>query len=533
VVNLTSNGGEDGFEMKLTLCQSSFNTINPSVCQSYTVPSGDETYTISGTYYDTIPNLTGCDSLITINLTVYSQDATTYIQTACDSYTWIDGNTYTSSNNVATWTLTNASGCDSVVTLNLTINTSTTGTDFQTACDSYTWIDGNTYTSSNNSATWTLTNASGCDSVVTLNLTINTSNTGIDVQTACDSYTWIDGNTYTSSNNSATWTLTNASGCDSVVTLDLTINTSTTGTDVQTACDSYTWIDGNTYTSSNNVAIWTLTNAAGCDSVITLNLTINTSNTGTDLQTACDSYTWIDGNTYTSSNNSATWVLSNTLGCDSIVTLDLTINTSNTGIDVQTACDSYTWIDGNTYTSSNNSATWILSNTSGCDSLVTLNLTINTVNVGVTNNSPILVANSTGTTYQWLNCDDNFAEIPGENNQSFTATVNGNYAVVVSENNCSDTSTCVAVTNVGILENDFGTAFMVFPNPTNGELSVDLGVKYNEVNIIIRNTLGQEVLKKTYSNSKVLQLNIPSESGLYIIEVSTIDKKAQLKVIKE
>ena len=47
----------------------------------------------------------------------------------------------------------------------------------------------------------------------------------------CDTYTWIDGNTYTSSNNTATFTLTNAAGCDSVVTLDLTILNSTTGVD--------------------------------------------------------------------------------------------------------------------------------------------------------------------------------------------------------------------------------------------------------------------------------------------------------------
>ena len=92
--------------------------------------------------------------------------------------------------------------------------------------------------------------------------------------TACDSLTWIDGNTYTSSNNTATHTLTNAAGCDSVVTLDLIINSSVNGTDAMTACDSLTWIDGNTYTSSNNTATHTLTNAAGCDSVVTLDLTI-------------------------------------------------------------------------------------------------------------------------------------------------------------------------------------------------------------------------------------------------------------------
>ena len=52
------------------------------------------------------------------------------------------------------------------------------------------------YTSSNNTATHTLTNSLGCDSVVTLNLTINNSNTGVDTQIACDSYTW-NGYTYT------------------------------------------------------------------------------------------------------------------------------------------------------------------------------------------------------------------------------------------------------------------------------------------------------------------------------------------------
>src|SRR5665811_296803 len=210
----------------------------------------------------------------------------------------IRDSTYTANNNTATWILTNAAGCDSTVTLNLTIKNSTTGTAIQTACDSYLWIDGNTYTANNNTATWILTNAAGCDSTVTLNLTIKNSTTGTAVQTACDSYLWIDGNTYTASNNTATWILTNAAGCDSTVTLNLTIKNSTIGTDVQTACDSYLWMDGNTYTASTNSPTFTLTNVAGCDSTVTLNLTIKNSTTGTSVQTACDSYLWIDGNTY-------------------------------------------------------------------------------------------------------------------------------------------------------------------------------------------------------------------------------------------
>ena len=100
----------------------------------------------------------------------------------------------------------------------------------------------------------------------------NTNST--DTQTACNSYIWMDGNTYTSSNNSATFTLVNAEGCDSVIKLDLTIN-ATSSVDTQITCEaSYTWIDGNTYNSSNNTASVTYTNSLGCDSVISLDLTI-------------------------------------------------------------------------------------------------------------------------------------------------------------------------------------------------------------------------------------------------------------------
>ena len=554
-------------------------------CDSYTWIDGN-TYTSSNnTATHTLTNSAGCDSIVTLDLTVNNTTYGTDTQVACDSYTWIDGNTYTASNSSATHTLTNAAGCDSIVSLNLTINYSTTGTDTQVACDSYTWIDGNTYTSSNNSATHTLTNAAGCDSVVTLDLTINYTTTGTDTQVACDSYTWIDGNTYTSSNNTATHTLTNAAGCDSIVTLDLTINYSNTGTDTQVACDSYTWIDGNTYTASNNTATFLLTNAAGCDSLVTLDLTVNYTTTGTDTQVACDSYTWIDGNTYTTSNNTATHTLTNAAGCDSIVTLDLTMNYSTTGTDTQVACDSYTWIDGNTYTSSNNSATHTLTNAAGCDSIVTLdltvlnsttasvtevvcetytapsgatytvsgtytdvipnaagcdsiitidltvnytstwsitevscgpytsnagntysasgtyteilttaagcdstltiNLTVEDIDATVTQSGTVLTANWAGAaTYQWIDCADN-SPIIGQTGQTFTAFENGSYAVIVSSANCSDTSTCYDVTTVDVKDIDLASQMSIYPNPTNdGNFKVQYEGEIKAINVI-------------------------------------------------
>ena len=177
----------------------------------------------------------------------------------------------------------------------------------------------------------------------------------------------------------------------------------------------------------------------------------------TDTKKACGSYTWIDGNTYTSSNNTATFnIAGGTVnGCDSLVTLDLTISNSVNGTDTQTACGSYTWMDGNTYTSSNNSAIFNIPGgaVNGCDSIISLDLTINPIpNNDVSQNDNTLTATQTVASYQWVDCDNENAIIIGEINQSFTTTSTGNYAVIVTINECGITSECSLIDFIGLGE---------------------------------------------------------------------------------
>ena len=108
-------------------------------------------------------------------------------------------------------------------------------------------------------------------------LTINNSSSSISNVTSCDSLLW-NGINYSNS-GSYNFLTTNSNGCDSTATLILVINQTKGETDVISTCDSVNWIDGITYTSSNNSATYTLQTATGCDSIITLNLTINSSNT--------------------------------------------------------------------------------------------------------------------------------------------------------------------------------------------------------------------------------------------------------------
>jgi hypothetical protein len=312
-------------------------------------------------------------------------------------------------------------------------------------------------------------------------------------------------------------------------------NGSSTGSVQQTACGSYTWsANGTVYTTSGvYTEVLTGANAQGCDSTVTLDLTIAGSTSGTDIQTACDTYTWLDGNVYTTDNNTATHTIMNAAGCDSVLTLDLTITSSSSSTDTQTACGSYTWLDGNTYSASNNTATFTLTNAAGCDSVLTLDLTINTIDSSITQNGTSLTSNATGATYQWLECPAN-TPISGATSQSYTATVNGSYAVIITDNNgCSDTSSCYNVSTVGTIENEFGNDLLLFPNPTDGQFAIDMGEIYNRTTVTITDLTGKLILSNTYSNSQLLNLKLNEPSGVYLLVIEAENKRAVIRLVKK
>ena len=414
------------------------NSISSTVCDSYTW--NNTTYYESGIYTQQFQTVTGCDSIVTLHLTVNHAEATDLYATACDSYEW-NGDTYTASGDYPLY-LTNALGCDSVVTLHLTINHSDTIEYSAAACNNYNW-NGVTYTASGDYTTY-MTNAAGCNLVVVLHLTINHSDTTELYVTACDAYTW-NGATYTVSGNYQHHYV-NAAGCDSTVTLHLTVNHPDVVDLYETACDSYTW-NGVTYTGSGDYTNY-LTNADGCDSTVTLHLTVNNS-IATELHaTACDSYTW-NGMTYTESGLYSLNLLTAT-GCDSLVTLHLTVHYSDTVDYYATACNSYNW-NGETYTESGDYAYYSTMAT-GCTLVTILHLTIydtETTEFSVT---------TTDSCYIW---------------NDITYCNSGDYVQLLQTlNGCDSIVTLHLTITVGIDDYETIGAMMLYPNPTDNIVNV-------------------------------------------------------------
>jgi len=257
---------------------------------------------------------------------------------------------------------------------------------------------------------------------------------------------------------------------------------------------------------------------------------------GSDVVNACNSYTWTDGTTYTASTNAPSILLQNQLGLDSLVSLDLTIHGEAFSTAVISACDTYTWIDGTTYTTSNNSATYTYTGGSqyGCDSTVTLDLTINTVDASISVNGNMLSANATNAMYQWVDCNNGYAPIAGETNQTFISTMTGDYAVEVTQFGCTEMSPCEKIIMTNTLEVIEENVFQVFPNPTSGTINLRFGKTEPIISVKIVNIMGQTIAQETIENKNQATLEINGDAGVFIIYVEYENGRTEWsKVIKQ
>lgn len=199
------------------------------------------------------------------------------------------------------------------------------------------------------------------------------------------------------------------------------------------------------------------------------------------------------------------------------------------------ACDSFRWIDGVTYFESNQTATWLLTNAAGCDSLVSLYLIVNglsdttIIQDGNTLQSQNLNAN---TAFQWLDCNQNFEPIQGATLSSFIPEEDGSYALRITEEGCTFTSECILfyIKSRGmVLPYDVS----VYPNPVGASLFMKIPPELDGKPLVVLNALGQPVYKtKSQSGLQTLDLTLWS-SGTYYIQIQTQEGLLHFMFIKK
>ena len=175
-------------------------TVNDSICDGMNYIFNGISYTVTGIYEANLLTSEGCDSTVTLNLTVNPNLNTVLNDTICDGASYpFNGGIITSSGTYFANLLT-THGCDSIVVLNLTVNPSYSITLNEEICDGSSYPFNGTNLSTDGVYIAALLTEEGCDSVVTLNLAVKPTVTTTVHDTICDggSYTF-NGSTYTTS----------------------------------------------------------------------------------------------------------------------------------------------------------------------------------------------------------------------------------------------------------------------------------------------------------------------------------------------
>jgi hypothetical protein len=189
-------------------------------------------------------------------------------------------------------------------------------------------------------------------------------------------------------------------------------------------------------------------------------------------------------------------------------------------IDVQESCNEFTWVDGITYVISNNTATYVLTNTSGYDSVLILNLIINvSPSVTITQNGTVLSVTPFAS-YLWST---------GEVTQNITPTVTGwHWCIVTDANGCESEQTFYEVLHLSTSVNDMlAEQIAIYPNPTKGFLVID--TDYLIEKVIIFNIHGSIV--ESQLNENTIDVSNVS-NGIYFIEIHTDKGLVRKKFIK-
>lgn len=365
---------------------------------------------------------------------------------------------------------------------------------------------------------------------VTGEITCTTAST--DVVSACDAYTWIDGNTYVTSNTTATFTIAGGgeNGCDALVTLNLTIE------DVLAPSADVASLPS--ITSECSVTSLTAPTATdNCAGAITgiHNLTLPITEQGTTVVT----WTYDDGNGNIATQTQNIVIEDTTAPMPSVSTLPDISSECEVTLTAPTATDncvgavigtpdvSFPITESGTTT-----ITWTYDDGNGNVSSQPQNVSITPIEAGTTTTEfegeITIGANAAGYTYQWIeNCGSTNDELDGETGQAYTPIASGSYAVIIDNGSCSVTSACVDVVIVGIDEEPRPTV-KVYPNPSSGLVRIEASSKVESIELF--DILGKSM--DVYSADQDI-INIRSSAGVYFLRIKTQTAETTVRVVKE
>ena len=305
------------------ICRPTVGVDTAFICSGDTIQFNGRILSRTGVYFDTIMNVDGCDSILIKVLVKFPPKRERTERTICNGDTvQFRGQVY-SAPGVYTDSLLTSGGCDSLIILTLNVDSGSITNDTITICQGDSVELDGAYYNTTGVYTATIANANGCDSTVTIDLTVTPAFADSTSDIICKGDTiWFNGTPLTDSGVYQE-TFTTASGCDSLVVFELSVlPISTSPVIFDTICQGDIVVfRGKSYTESGTYYD-TLSSANGCDSLVQLDLFVNPAPTTYLFDTVCSGDSVLFNGVYYSLPGTYSDTI-NTGGCDSIVVFQL------------------------------------------------------------------------------------------------------------------------------------------------------------------------------------------------------------------
>lgn len=385
-----ANGCDSLVYVNLSQLPQSTTDLTDEFCDggSYVLPDGTTTSTEGQHGPFIFPAANGCDSLVTVTLTKLPQLTTNLTGEFCegDTFTLPDGSTTSTPGAFGPFTFVSASGCDSIVNINLTQLPDVTITLDESFCEGegYVLPDGTTTQTEGQHGPFNFQTSTGCDSIVFVNLTELSVDTTHIYDELCEGAMYIlpDGSQASAGGTFGPYVYPSGAGCDSVVILHLDQLDQSETHIVAEFCANETYIlpDGSTASGGGSFGPFTFTAANSCDSLVYVELTSHPVPVTNLAAQFCEGTSYIlpNGTPTNTPGAYGPYTFVSAAGCDSLVYVNLVeVSVLTEEIHAQ-ICDgdSYTLPDGSTTQIAGDYGPYAFVSQMGCDSLVEVHLAV-------------------------------------------------------------------------------------------------------------------------------------------------------------
>lgn len=375
-VYVASNGCDSLVEWQVEIGDTALTDISAEICQGVFILFAGQELTESGIYRDTLQTISGCDSIVTLDLSVQPVLQTDLVDSLCQGDSLFFGNSWLSAAGIYSDTLQSLSGCDSIAVLTLSVNPTPVVQIAETICQGDSILFGGKWRMNTGEFIDTSTTQSGCDSFTVLSLEVLPVPQENLQESICEGEVISFGGRTLDTSGVYLDTLVAANGCDSIVILQLEVRP-VSFTNLQTSiCQGDSLDFGTQILSLPGTYVDTLTAVNGCDSIVTLSLEVLPVFQTTLPVTICDGDSVFFGGSFRVEQGFYLDTLQAGNGCDSVVILDLNVlPIATTAID-SSVCEGEIVIFGGQSIQQSGIYTDTLSAENGCDSIVTLQLIV-------------------------------------------------------------------------------------------------------------------------------------------------------------